>query len=205
MLFLELGDQELHDALVEVVPTQRRVAVCRLDLEGPAANFQDRDVERAAAQVVDGDVVVVLLVEAVRQCGGGRLIDDAQDIEPRDLARIFGGVALAVIEVGRHGDDRIGHGLAQVGLGVRLELLQDHGGDLRRAVILVAHLHPSVAVARLDQGEGKDLGGGLNRGILEAPADQALDAIDRVLRVRNRLPLGDRPHHALAVLRGRDD
>ena len=137
---LELVDEPVDDALVEVVAAQVRVAVGGLDLEDALADAQDRDVERAAAQVVDGDhLVLALLVQAVGQRRGGRLVDDAQHFEAGDLAGVLGGLALAVVEVGGHGDDRLGDLLAQLGLGVGLQLLQDHGRDLGRAVVLAVH------------------------------------------------------------------
>ena len=47
-------------------------------------------------------------------------------------------------------------GLAQVGFGVGLELLQDHRGDLRRRVLLAAGLHARVAVGAGDDLVGDD-------------------------------------------------
>ena len=55
LVALELVGQPVDDALVEVVTAEVRVAVGRLDLEDALAQLQDRDVERAAAEVVDGD------------------------------------------------------------------------------------------------------------------------------------------------------
>ena len=102
LVLLELVDDPVDDALVEVVAAQERVAVGGLDFEDALAHAQDRDVEGAAAQVVDGDdLVFALLVEAVGQRRGGRLVDDAQDFQAGDLAGILGRLALAVVEVGR--------------------------------------------------------------------------------------------------------
>jgi hypothetical protein len=42
-----------------------------------------------------------LLVEAVRERRRGGLVDDALDLEAGDLARVLGGLALAVVEVRR--------------------------------------------------------------------------------------------------------
>ena len=86
-LLLELVDDPVDHALVEVVAAEVRVAVGRLHLDDAVADFEDRDVERAAAEVEDGDRLVLLLVEAVRQRRGGRLVDDAHALRGRRSCR----------------------------------------------------------------------------------------------------------------------
>ena len=98
---LELGDHPVDDSLIEIVAAEMRVAVGRLDLDDALAHFEDRHVERAAAEVVDDDRLVLLLVEAVGQCRGGGLVDDAKDVEAGDLAGVLGGLTLRVVEVRR--------------------------------------------------------------------------------------------------------
>ena len=120
--------------LVEVVAAEVGVAVGRHDLEDALGEVEDRDVVGAAAEVVDGDLLVALLVQAVGQGRGGRLVDDALDFKAGDPAGVLGRLALGVVEVGRDGDHRLVDLLAQVGLGVGLQLLQDHRGDFLRAV-----------------------------------------------------------------------
>ena len=120
LVLLELGEQPVDDALVEVVAAEVRVAVRGLDLEDAVAELEDRDVERAAAEVVDGDLLVLLLVEAVGERRRGRLVDDPLDVEAGDPAGVLGRLALRVVEVGRDGDDRLGDLLAEVRLGVGL-------------------------------------------------------------------------------------
>ena len=44
-------------------------------------------------------------------------IDDTLHVQTGDPAGVLGGLTLGVGEVGRHGDDRLGDGLAQIGLG----------------------------------------------------------------------------------------
>ena len=138
MILLEFIDQPVHDALIEVIATEIGIAVGRLDLEDAVADLKDGDVERTATQVVDDDPFVLLLVQTVGEGCGGRFINDPEDILPCDLARIFGGLALAVVEVGRNGNDRFSHFLAEVVLRGLPHLLQNHGGDFRRAVALAA-------------------------------------------------------------------
>ena len=120
LVLLELGQQPVDDPLVEVVAAEVRVAVGRLDLEDALAELEDRDVERAAAEVVDGDLLVALLVETVGQGRRGRLVDDPLDVEAGDPAGVLGRLALGVVEVGRDGDDRLGDLLAEIGLRVGL-------------------------------------------------------------------------------------
>ena len=127
VLLLELVGEVAEEAHVEVLAAEEGIAVGGLDLEDAVADLQDRNVEGAAAEIVDGDGAAALLVEAVGERGRGGLVDDAQHLEARNLARVLGRLALGIVEVGRHRDDRLGHGLAEEGLGGLLHLLQGEG------------------------------------------------------------------------------
>ena len=207
LVLLELGQQPLDDALVEVVAAKVRVAVGGLDLEDAVAQLEDRDVERAAAQVVDGDLLVLLLVQAVGEGRGGRLVDDPLDVEAGDAAGVLGRLALGVVEVGRDGDDRLGDLLAEVRLGVVPQLLQDHRADLGRRVLLaVRGRHDdAVALGILLDLVGDELEGALDLRIVPAAAHEALDRVDRVRRVGDRLSLGDLADQPLTGLGEGDD
>ena len=107
VVFFEFFDQMIHDALVEIVAAQEGIAAGGTHLEDAIAHIQNGDVEGAAAQVVDRDDFVGLLVEAISQRRSGWLVDDTQHFKAGDLARIFGGVALGIVEIRRDGDDRL--------------------------------------------------------------------------------------------------
>ena len=202
LVLLELGQQPVDDALVEVVAAQVRVAVGGLDLEDAVAQLEDGDVEGAAAQVVDGDLLVLLLVQAVGQRGRGGLVDDALDVQAGDAAGVLGRLALGVVEVGGHGDDRLGDLLAQVRLGVRLELLEDHRADLGRRVALAVDERDldAVALAVLLDLVGHEALGALDLRVVPAAAHEALDGVDGVGRVGDGLALGDLADQPLARL-----
>ena len=204
VLLLELAREVLDDAHVEVFAAEEGVAVGRLHLEEALVDLEDRDVEGAAAEVIDRDRLGAGLVEAVGERRRRRLVDDAQHLEAGDLAGVLGRLALGVVEVGRHGDDRLAHLLAEVALGGLLHLLQDEGGNLAGGILLALHLDPGVAVR-----PGHDLVGhhvlvlGGDR-VVVATADQALDGKDGVLGIGDRLALRGLADQALLVGEGDD-
>ena len=79
---LELVGQVVDDALIEVLAAEEGVAVGRLDLEHAFAQFENRNVERAAAEIEDRDLLVLLLVQTVGQRCRRRLVDDSQHVQP---------------------------------------------------------------------------------------------------------------------------
>ena len=66
-LLLELRDQVVDDALVEVLAAEVGVAVRAQHLEHAVADLEDRDVERAAAEVEDGDRLALVACRGRRR------------------------------------------------------------------------------------------------------------------------------------------
>ena len=108
-VLLELIDQPLHNALVNVVAAQVCITVGRLHFNDAFADFKNRNVERTAAEVIDRDGLVLLLVQAVRQCCRRRLIHNALDVKAGNLTGVFCRLPLRVVEVGRNGNDGLRH------------------------------------------------------------------------------------------------
>ena len=181
LALLELAHEVVGDRVVEVVAAETVVAGGGKNLDDAVADLEDGHVERAAAEVIDHDLLVGFLVQTVGQSGRGRLVDDALDVEASDLAGVLRRLTLGVGEVGGNGDDGLGDGLTQIGLGVALELLQDHRADLLRGVALAVD------------------------GDLVVGAHLTLDGHDGAVGVRDGLTLGGLADHALAVLRKSDD
>ena len=112
------------------------VTVGGQNFDNAVADIDDGDIECAAAQVIDHDLLLFFIVQAVSQSSCGGLVDDTLDLEARDLAGILGCRTLCVVEVCGNSDDSLVNLLAQVALSVRFQLLQDECGDLLGAVLL---------------------------------------------------------------------
>ena len=94
------------DQVVDIVSAEPGVSVRRQHFENSVVQLQNRDVERASAEIVNRDFrSPVQLIEAVSQGRSGRFIDNALDRKTRDLAGTFCRAPLCVIKVRRHGDN----------------------------------------------------------------------------------------------------
>ena len=206
-LTFEFGENPIHDGVVPVVAAEMGVAVGRFHFEDAVADFQYRDVESAATEVIDRDLLVGLFVEAIGERGGSRLVDDAEHVEARDLAGVLGRGALRVVEISRHRDDGLGDRLAELGFRVGFELREDHRADFRRRIGLglAVHGHGNVRVTvrRLHDFVRHAMQFALH--LVEFPPHEALHGKDRVCGVRDRLPFRGLADHALAALGESDD
>ena len=190
--------------MVEVVTSEVRVAVGRFHLENAVAQLEDRNIERTAAQVIHGDLHVArLLVHAVGQRCGRRLVDDTAYLQAGDLARLLRSLTLRVGEVGRDGDDGLRDLLSQIILGRLLHLLQDDGRNLLRSVLPSVDIHTRGVVIALDDriGSARDVG----RNLVVGLTHETLDREDRALGVGDRLTLGRVADLTLAIGRERHD
>ena len=70
------GDEEI----VDVVPSQMRVAVGGDHFENSIVKLENRNVESAAAEIVNDDHSVLFLIETVSKRRGGGFVNEAQDV-----------------------------------------------------------------------------------------------------------------------------
>ena len=122
------------------------------------------------------------MVEAVGDRGGGRFVDQPQQFETGEARGVLGGLALCVVEVGRHGDDRAVDVVVEGVLGALAQGGEYLGADLDRGFHASHRLHADHAALafRRDQLVGQLL---RVRDVGQAPAHQALDRDDGVLGV----------------------
>ena len=168
-----------EQAVIEVIPAERRIAIGRQHLEHAARELQDRQVEGATAEVVHRIKAFGRVVEAVGHRGRGRFVEQAQHLEAGEACRVLGRLALGVVEIRRHGDHRADQRPAQARLGALAQLAQDLRRDLDRALDALRGAQPHHARAVLEVvGHGLDVGH-----VLEAAPHEALDRNDGVARI----------------------
>ncbi len=135
----KFGNHPIYDALVEIVAAEVVVARRGENFLDAVTHLNDRNIKRAAAEVVNHHFLVFALVNAVGKCRSRRFVDDALNIQSGNLAGIFGRLALRIRKIGRYGDYCRTDGFAQVRFCIRLQFLKDHGRNFLRRKILAVY------------------------------------------------------------------
>ena len=204
---LEFSQNPVDDGVVPVITTQVGVTIGSLHLEHAVADFEHRDIEGTTTKVIHGNLLVAALVQAVGQSGSGGFVDDAAHLQTSDFTGSLGGVTLGIVEVSGHGNHGLGDSLAQLGLGIGLQLAKNHGADFLGGVHLGLathfHLNVGVAVGGFHDGVGNLLVVLSQLSILAA--DETLGGEYRVAGIGHSLALGSLAYDTLAVLGEGDD
>ena len=185
--------------MIHVVAAQERIAPGGQHLEHLAPHRQHGQVEGAAAHVEHGQPLVELAAHAVGQRRRGGLVEHPQHREAGRGRRPPGGLALAIVEVGRHRDHALADGLADVLLGQLAQVTEHGAGDLDRRLLAAAGHHQRLLVGALDHLVGQMLDGPPQRPVAERPADEALDREDGVAGIDHPAEPRRQPHHHLAA------
>ncbi|MNK92194.1 NAD-specific glutamate dehydrogenase [compost metagenome] len=126
-------DDPASDRVVEVIAAQGAIAAGSQDFEDTAGQAQNRNIEGAAAQVINRDQAFGVLIQTVSHGCRGRLIEQTQHVQTGQLGRILGGLTLSVVEIGRNGDHRAHQFATQGRFSTLTQDLEDIGRDFHRA------------------------------------------------------------------------
>ncbi|AGZ36921.1 NAD-specific glutamate dehydrogenase [Pseudomonas sp. VLB120] len=129
-----LLDDPACNGMVEVIAAQGGIATGRQHLENTCGQAKYGDIEGTATQVIDGHQAFGFLVQAVGHRRGSGLVEQAQHVQAGQLGGVLGGLALGIVEVGRHGDHRPYQLATQGGFRSLAQHLEDVGGDFHRAL-----------------------------------------------------------------------
>ena len=114
-------------------------------LDHAVADFDERHIKRTAAEIIDQYLLRLSVIQTIGKRRRGRLVDDAQNIQPRNASGIARRLTLAVRKIRRYGDDRLRNRLTQKRFRVPAELLEDHRGNLLRRIALSVDFHAVIA------------------------------------------------------------
>src|ERR1043166_1555755 len=92
--------------MIEIVAAERGIACGREYLEHAARELENREIERAAAEIVDCEEAFRRVVEPVGDRCRGRFIEEPQHVEPCEPPRILGRLSLGIVEVSWNRDHR---------------------------------------------------------------------------------------------------
>ncbi len=68
-LRLQIFQRDAQQTVIDIVSAQMGIAVSRQHFEDPVVQLQNRDIERAAAQVINGNDAFLPLIETIGQRG----------------------------------------------------------------------------------------------------------------------------------------
>ena len=188
-LTLELLPQPGGDRGVEVLAAEVGVPVGGQHLEGVSPCAHDRDVEGAAAEVVDREREVPTHFVAVGERGRRRLVDQASHVDAGMLGGQLGRLALHVVEVCGNGDHGLGSGLAERLLRVLAHAAQNPSGDLNWRQLPARDLEQHTALGAGSDRVGRDCGRRADLVRVEGVTQQALDRGHGVLGLGHRVAL----------------
>lgn len=99
-LLLVRLDEVFNDSVVEVFSSKMSVTSGGKDFEYTVVDGKKGNIESSTTEIVDNDLrLATLLIKAIGDGGGGRLVDDTKNLETGDSSGILGGLTLSVVEV----------------------------------------------------------------------------------------------------------
>ena len=128
----------LNQGTVVIISAQCRVAPGGKHFKHATREAQDGDVEGAAPQVVHGVHTFAGLIQAIRNGSRRGLVDQTQHVQTGQLRRVFGGLAVRIVKVGRYGDDGTVQVVVEGVFGAKTQSRQDFGAHFHRRLVACA-------------------------------------------------------------------
>ena len=193
----------VDDHFIKVITTEHGVSIGSLDFEDTITNFEHRNIKGSTTQVIDRNLFCLLGVEAIgKRCGSG-FVHDAKHFKACDLARIFGGLTLRIVEVCGHGDHSLCDCLAEVIFCDLLHGRKDLRRDLGWCKFFVVDLYAHEFITSPHEMVREALF--CSRALFVATSHEALDRVNGLFWIGDRLALSHLTYKSFAVFAKRND
>ena len=120
--------------IVEIIAAETVVAGSCKNFKHAVADFEDGNIERAAAKVVNQDLLVVFLIHTVCKSRRSGFVDDTENIKACNLACVLGCLTLTVGEISRNCNNSISDFFAEISFRILFQLLKNHCGNFLRSI-----------------------------------------------------------------------
>ena len=118
-----------------------RVAIRTFYFKHTVAQLQNTNIKGTPTKIKHNDRFIILtFFQTVCQSRSCRFVDNTLDFQAGDLAGILRRLALRIIKVRWHSDNRFGHLFAKKCLGISFNFAQNHRRNFFWRVFLAAHL-----------------------------------------------------------------
>ena len=117
-----------------------RISIGGNNFKDAIVQLENRNVERPAPKIVNGNNPVLALVESISKRSRSWFVDQSKNVKPGNTSRIFGSLALGVIEVCGYRDDGLRNRPAEEAFSISFKLAQDERGNFRRRICTLADL-----------------------------------------------------------------
>ena len=85
--------------IIEIFSSEMSISGGGEDLKDSVVDREKRDIESSSSEIVDDNVSFsTSLVESVGDSGGGRFVDDSENVESSDRSGVLGSLSLCVVE-----------------------------------------------------------------------------------------------------------
>ncbi len=160
---------------IEIVAAELGVAARRQHLKHALLQAQQREIEGAAAKIVDGIETFGGAIQPVGQSRRCRFVDKAQHFQPGGACSIASRRTGGIVEIGRHRDHRTTDFPIQRHFGAALAGAQDVGRNLDRRQLPTGDVEADhvLLAAAFDDGERQNARHAMQVG--PAPPHEALD------------------------------
>ena len=181
----------MYDAFVKVITTKMGITVGRFDFIDFVVELENRHVKGPTTHVIhDNGLVVDVIVDAIRQGGGGWFVDNPQYLEASNAPSVFGGLALGIIKICGHRNHCLSDCFTQIGFGIEFEFLQYHRRNFGDGIIAPGERHRHVTIIGGSQMIRHHHFVTLYRGIAQFAPHKAFGRKNRLLWVQYCLAFG---------------